>query len=597
MSDFEIVRVELLVEVGTKKWKCRKPSSWARLLHVVVACLVSDAVFAAEDDDFNAEQVSANDACHEIVVPGQAPFDISSVDYEWPTDLIPANAVIGDIVITRYRIFNHDDPAENYALYRFADYLHIDTLESTIREKLIFEPGDHYQQRVLEESARILRRLSFLYDARVWPYRICGNRVDIEVVTRDLWTISGGVSVSRSGGNDKTRFSVVDSNFLGRGELLSFSKVNSTDRNGVEVGYSDPSVAGTHHYLDLSYADNDDGSLALIKMGRPFYSLDTTQAWGVFYDKTVQANDFYEEGEEIASFQSHEHRAEVYWGLSRGLKSDITKRWWFGLHYETEDYDPIVGETPPALFPPDREINYPWIGFDRIEENYIKATNLNQIHRIEDFNLGASYSWRLGFSSENFGSDRDRLVYRGSYHNGWRYNDKILMQLELGLEGMWRRETNDSEDVKLISKWRYYRGASRYIGTYFALDMTYAYDLPAHEQLLLGNDEGLRGYPSRYQDGDRSFLFTAERRFFNDWHIFRLLRVGGAVFFDAGRAWFPSDKKEGASDVLYDVGFGIRLASTRAESNKTYNIDIAFPINPEDDVDSYQISLTARQSF
>lgn len=585
-----------MIAVSTGKRICLDRISRAIAVHLIFTCLAGEAVWAADADHANSSS-NSSESCTNIVEPGKSPFDISAVEYEWPVDLIPADAVIGDIVITRYQIFDHNDPAENYPLYRLADRLHIDTRESTIREKLIFETGDRYQQRILEESARILRGLRFLYDARIWPYRICGNRVDVEVVTRDLWTISGGFSISRSGGNDKTRVSVLDSNFLGRGELVSFSKVNSTDRNGVEVAYRDHSVAGTRYYLDLSYANNDDGSLSKIKFGRPFYSLDTTHAWGTFYDKINQVNDFYQEGKTVSSFEAHEHRGESYWGVSEGLQGNITKRWWFGMHYETEDYDPIPGVTPPALFPPDRAINYPWIGFDRIEENFIKTTNLNQIHRIEDFNLGASYSWRLGYASESFDSDRDRLVYSGSYINGWHYGDKILMQLQLDLEGMWRPKTNDSEDVKLISKWRYYRGASRYVGTYFALDFKYAYDLPAHEQLLLGNDEGLRGYPSRYQDGDRSYLFTAERRFYNDWHILRLFRIGGAIFFDAGRAWFPSDKREGATDTLYDVGFGLRFTSTRAESNKTYNIDIAFPINPEDNIDSYQISLTARRSF
>ena len=32
------------------------------------------------------------------------------------------------------------------------------------------------------------------------------------------------------------------------------------------------------------------------------------------------------------------------------------------------------------------------------------------------------------------------------------------------------------------------------------------------EQLLLGGDNGLRGYPLRYQSGNKSLLFNVERR-------------------------------------------------------------------------------------
>src|SRR4029453_7544016 len=56
-------------------------------------------------------------------------------------------------------------------------------------------------------------------------------------------------------------------------------------------------------------------------------------------------------------------------------------------------------------------------------------------------------------------------------------------------------------------------------------------------QLLLGGDNGLRGYPLRYQAGDALALFTLEQRFYTDWQPLKLVNVGAAVFFDAGRAW------------------------------------------------------------
>src|SRR5256885_12903468 len=56
-------------------------------------------------------------------------------------------------------------------------------------------------------------------------------------------------------------------------------------------------------------------------------------------------------------------------------------------------------------------------------------------------------------------------------------------------------------------------------------------------QLVLGGDTGLRGYPRNYQTGDRRVLLNVERRVYTDWYPFRLIRVGGAVFYDWGRAW------------------------------------------------------------
>jgi Omp85 superfamily domain len=66
---------------------------------------------------------------------------------------------------------------------------------------------------------------------------------------------------------------------------------------------------------------------------------------------------------------------------------------------------------------------------------------------------------------------------------------------------------------------------------------TKGWRLDLDNQILLGGDNGLRGYPLRYQDGTERAQATVEQRYFTDWYPFRLVRVGGAVFFDAGRVW------------------------------------------------------------
>ena len=59
--------------------------------------------------------------------------------------------------------------------------------------------------------------------------------------------------------------------------------------------------------------------------------------------------------------------------------------------------------------------------------------------------------------------------------------------------------------------------------------------LDPETQVLLGGDNGLRGYPLRYQAGEASRDPHVEERFFTDFYPWRLFRVGYAVFVDAGR--------------------------------------------------------------
>ena len=77
-------------------------------------------------------------------------------------------------------------------------------------------------------------------------------------------------------------------------------------------------------------------------------------------------------------------------------------------------------------------------------------------------------------------------------------------------------------------KWRFY-ASGRY---------NHTRNLPQDKQLTLGGDTGLRGYPTRYQPGDRSYLVTLEQRYHSSAYPFGLFRVGYAAFVDVGQAWF-----------------------------------------------------------
>ena len=88
-----------------------------------------------------------------------------------------------------------------------------------------------------------------------------------------------------------------------------------------------------------------------------------------------------------------------------------------------------------------------------------------------------------------------------------------------------------------------------------------------------------------------------EQRFFWDWYPFRLFRVGGAVFADVGRTWGDNPVGSESAGWLRDVGFGFRFAPTRTGARKILHLDIAFPLDGDDSIDSVQILLESKKSF
>jgi len=129
------------------------------------------------------------------------------------------------------------------------------------------------------------------------------------------------------------------------------------------------------------------------------------------------------------------------------------------------------------------------------------------------------------------------------------------------------------------------------------LSATAGHSLDLDNPVQLGGDTGLRGYPLRYQSGDSKMLVTLEQRYFTDWYPFRLVRIGGALFADAGRVWGSNTQGERRFDWLSNIGFGLRFKLTRGQADKIVHLDVAFPLDGDDSIDSVQVLLESKRGF
>lgn len=99
-------------------------------------------------------------------------------------ELESAAATIGEIRVVKQNIFDTTDPQEDRLLFRLANALHVQTRPGVIRSALLFKSGRKLSLRAIEETERLLRRYSFLYDVQFRPVACGDGVVDIEVLTR-----------------------------------------------------------------------------------------------------------------------------------------------------------------------------------------------------------------------------------------------------------------------------------------------------------------------------------------------------------------------------------------------------------------------------
>jgi hypothetical protein len=517
-----------------------------------------------------------------------------------PSDAVleAAGAVIGNIDIDTRNIFDQSDARENNGLFRLGNRLHVRTKRSTIQAQLLFASGDPYRGRKLAETERALRMLSFVYDARVVPVRYADGKVDVKVITKDVWTLSPGLSFGRAGGSNSTKFNLEDENFLGWGKTLQVSRGSTVDRTTNAVSLADPNVFGSRWTSTVTYADSSDGSERSLQLGQPFYSLDapwSTKIVALSFDRTVSR---YNLGDIVDQFNDNQSAYELSGGVSGGLIDGWTKRWTFGMRYDRNVFLPTPGTptpTPPSLLPPDRTLSYPFTGFDILQDRYEKIGDENEIGRTEDLYFGSEISGEIGLSNSIFGANHNAIMLAAKALRGLELPHD--QQLFLTSDFTSRVEQGHARNLIADAAAKYYWRWHEDWLLYAAVSGTTTYMLDPDKQLLLGGDNGLRGYPLRFESGTSRALFTVEQRFFTDWYPFRLVRVGGAVFADVGRTWGNGVIGNSDPGLLKDLGFGLRLGNTRSGLGNVLHIDLAFPLNDVPGISQMQFLVQTTQSF
>ena len=512
-------------------------------------------------------------------------------------DLERRGATVGRIDIAVDDIFNEADSRENNWLYRLANDLHLKTKDSTVKSQVLLHPGAPFSVQQAEETARILRDKHYLYDAVVEPtaYDSDANVVDLRVRVRDVWSLTPGIGVGRSGGTNKTRARIVDENFLGRGQLLGVGYTSSVDRSGLSVDFRDNNFLRSWWHVDAGYTGSSDGSTTNATVVRPFFSLDTRWSAGISGVNRDSIESLYDLGEKTNEFRQQEDFYSVEGGWSRGLVNGWATRWLAGYRYDRSLFEEGFNDMPTVLVPEDRTLSYPWVGIELVEDDFRTTHNQDQIGRTEDVFLGKSLRLELGWAAGAFGADRSAGIFAVGGQLGDYVGKRGLVFFRTSWAG--RLESGNATDALLSGEARYYLRFSEKHLFEARMQAAHGFDLDLDHQLLLGGDSGLRGYPLRYQTGDTRALLSVEERYYTDWFPFRLVRVGGAVFADGGRTWGTAPLATNPLGWLYDVGFGLRLGNARSALGNVLHIDLAFPLGAPADISSVQFLLEAQRSF
>jgi outer membrane protein assembly factor BamA len=550
-----------------------------RTLGCLLALLVSHTVIAGEPQRNTSAAAASTPA--QVLTPSLLEKSVAS---------------IGEITIDSRNVFDLETPEESGTLYKWANRVHATTRSGVIEEQLLFRPGDRFSAQLLEESERLIRGNRYIQAISINPVNSENGVVDVNVTTSDSWTLVPKLALSRSGGVNKGGLGIKELNLFGTGVAVEAQYKSDVDRTSSSIKYLDRNLGHSRYGLETRLADNSDGHQIFLRLGKPFYALDARDTRQFEYLDDERIESFYDRGERVAEYGHKTKQLGFKVGWSQGLNDGWTKRLTTGIAYDDNKFSEFAASDYAVdLIPESRKLVYPFVGIELLEDKYEKTSNIDQVNRAEDRFLGTRLSARLGLASSSLGSDRNAWILDASAQTAFGSSERDSLLLTAGISG--RIESGVTRNFSLDVGAKYYRRQSDHRLLFASLSGTFGDDLDWDQTLELGGDSGLRGYPLRYQSGDKRVLLTIEQRYFTDWYPFRLFHVGGAVFFDAGRAWGEGPAVERSNDWLRDVGFGLRIGNDRSGLGRVTHIDVAFPLDGDSDIADLQFLVSTRKSF
>ncbi|MFN8389818.1 MAG: hypothetical protein U0136_05975 [Bdellovibrionota bacterium] len=489
-----------------------------------------------------------------------------------------------------------DDPDLGW-FYQTVNGLKIQTKEEIVRRELLFKEGDQYDEFLVAESERSLRRIPFLRQISITPIEE-GDAVDIVVSVQDTWTLIPFINFALGGGTNRSSIGIAESNLLGYGKRMELLYADDEGREKVEGVWDDQRLFGSYQQLTVGVFDRSDGYRSVGYYGRPFRSLVEPYSWNLNTDFYDLVGKLFEGGDESYIYRERHEAASAGFTLAYGDPTDRVHRVTLGYDYssshfseaddqdfEDVDVDPASVSRDPALLAADRTFSGPFVALQSIQPDFVSLNFVDRFERVEDYNLGNELYTRFTFASDALGSTRDTLLLNVSDSDGYRFTPTSFTRGKISLQT--RADTEAVNNTLFMADLRYYyvMGA-KYLGqTYVgkhtlvgSLSVDWGDRLDRDKQILLGASNGLRGYEDRAFAGKQSLVFNLEERAYIAEDLFKLISLGTVLFFDAG-----GTSSQGLGDIVTDelfsdAGIGLRVGFPRSSGGSVLRIDLAFPL-------------------
>ncbi len=475
-----------------------------------------------------------------------------------------------------------------------------DTRPHVVRRELRFHPGDACDPGRLAESERILRAQPYIRSAVITTAPAPGDSVDIEVTTRDEWSLGGNIRIDTREGKGVKAARVTETNLFGIGVFGQLRYDYFGRKAGLVVDVLDPQLPGLDD-AEVALGSSSVGPVGEISLRRTFESEYDRSAW--------RASARWRE--EPFVFHSSAFGTVVQPLVSTG--ADVGKVWrsgpvgrqlLFGAALSGERLF-ATGDVIASLRSDDSAASAAIDG--RFRERHRMSLNLiagarrirfvphagiDAVNAREDVREGYEIRTIVGAAFGGMGLEEDRFGLVDLYV-GVPVGPRTLAFLRSRIEGRWLPAARRWDNVIAAADLFTYTGVSPRGVLTLGVQGAGGWNTSTPFQLLVAGPTALRGFGYSGLPAGRRVVVQAEHRYFLG-SVFGAADIGSAAFVDVGRGWAGDAPFGENTGTLVALGLGLRVGFPSG-SRFTSRLDVAFPVRGPGS--GAEVRLTLRQQF
>ncbi len=443
--------------------------------------------------------------------------------------------------------------------YRLANFLHVETRESVIRQYLLFKEGDPLDPESLAETERNLRATRLFRQVTVWAE---GTKVIVE--TDDTWTLIPRINLSRRAAILEYSAGLEEGNLLGTGRDLAIRYDKEAQRLARSVSYEDRNFVLPYTDFLVATSNLSDGREYDASVQRPFFALDTLQAVTLSYHQSRLDETLYASGDPYAIWSQRQRSFLAQAGVRIFYDGDRATRLYGSVEWDDTDLGPKGFGPPPPPWPP-RQFLFFSAAVETDGRGWIQQQHIDELARVEDFNLAPYGRLEIGLSPDVFDAvkaARIRTQGRIGASLPWGFAT-FTLNGETRIQDGFRNALLSGE-----ARANQVRGRLTLVTR---LSFMGGWRMDPENQIQLDGANGVRGYNLYAVSGTERLVGNLEGRLFVAGDVLHLVSFGLAGFADLGLSWGPPD----GTWQLADVGGGFRFGLDRASKNTLLRLDIA----------------------